>query len=150
MFLYFWNVTKKINTILLVDDDPDDQLLFAEALQDANDAVLCLTADNGIEALSKLNFGTVELPDLIFMDVNMPRMNGIDCLKEIKKTDSLKGIPVIMYSTSCSPAYQKECFDIGAALYIEKPSDFARLCSLLKQITTQGIPDVKTTSNDNI
>jgi len=133
-----------------VDDDPDDQLLFAEALHDADDAVLCLTADNGIDALSKLNFGTIVLPNLIFMDVNMPRMNGIDCLKEIKKTDLLKDIPVIMYSTSCSPAYQKECFNSGAALYMEKPSDFMQLCNVLKQIITQGIPDVKTICSDNI
>ena len=143
-------MSQKIRTILLVDDDPDDQLLFAEALHDADDAVLCLTADNGIDALSKLNFGTIVLPNLIFMDVNMPRMNGIDCLKEIKKTDLLKDIPVIMYSTSCSPAYQKECFNSGAALYMEKPSDFMQLCNVLKQIITQGIPDVKTICSDNI
>lgn len=143
-------MTQKIKTILLVDDDPDDQLLFAEALHDADDAVLCLTADNGIDALSKLNFGAMLLPNVIFMDVNMPKMNGIDCLKELKKTNLLKDIPVIMYSTSCSPDYQKECFDNGAVLYVEKPSDFLQLCNLLKQIVTEGIPNVKTICNDNI
>ncbi len=148
MFLYFWCVSKNIKTILLVDDDPDDQLLFTEAMHDADDAVFCLTADHGIDALYKLNFGQANLPGLIFMDVNMPRMNGIECLKEIKKTDLLKEIPVIMYSTSCSPAYQKECFDSGAALYVEKPSDFMQLCNLLRQIVTTGIPNVKTICND--
>lgn len=150
MFLYFWNVTEKIKTILLVDDDQDDQLLFAEALRSADEAVLCHTAYNGIDALSKLNIDGAMLPQIIFMDVNMPKMNGIDCLKEIKKSPLLKYIPVIMYSTSCSPAYQKECFASGAVLYVEKPSDFVQLCNLLRQIVTQGIPDVKTICSDNI
>ena len=143
-------MAKKYNTILLVDDDPDDQLLFKEALKEADTLVLCLTACNGIDALEKLNCVTVPIPDLIFMDVNMPRMNGIDCLKEMQRNVLLKDIPVIMYSTSCSPAYQKECFDNGAVFYMEKPNDFIKLCNTLQDIVINGISNVKTICNDTL
>jgi len=150
MILYFWVVAQIYKTILLVDDDQDDQLLFTEALNEADAAVLCLTAMNGIDALEKLNSGFALMPNLVFMDVNMPRMNGIDCLKKIQQSAVLKDIPVVMYSTSCSPAYQKECFDNGAVHYMEKPNDFAQLCNSLKRIVTHGIPQVKTTCNDTL
>ncbi|KGO86216.1 hypothetical protein Q765_11580 [Flavobacterium rivuli WB 3.3-2 = DSM 21788] len=137
-------------TIFLVDDDPDDQLLFSEALYEADATVLCRTATDGIDALVKLNSDFTVMPDFVFMDVNMPRMNGIDCLKEMQQNPVLKDIPVIMYSTSCSPAYQKECFNNGAVYYMEKPNDFAQLCNALKSIVTQGIPQVKTTCNHTL
>ena len=137
-------------TILLVDDDPDDQLLFSEALSVADATVLCHMATNGIDALEQLQSGTLIMPNLVFMDVNMPRMNGIDCLKKMQHDAVLKDIPVIMYSTSCSPAYQKECFDNGAVYYMEKPTDFAQLCNALKSIVTHGISQVKTTCNNTL
>ena len=131
---------KKITSILLVDDDQDDQLLFQEALSEADGTVLYNSAFSGAEALDKLISGVIAIPDIIFMDVNMPRMTGLDCLKEFRKVDLLKPVPVIMYSTSCSPAYQKECFANGAAHYIEKPNDFAELCSRIKSLLTSAIP----------
>jgi len=71
---------------------------------------------------------------LIFLDVNMPKMNGIDCLKELKKADNLKKIPVLMYSTSSFSEYKKECFENGALSYIVKPDDYGQLCGKLKHI----------------
>lgn len=127
-------MTKKINTLLLVDDDQDDRFLFKEALAEADDTVVYTEADNGADALEKLISGKVSIPDLIFLDINMPRLNGLDCLKRLKGNDSLKYIPVVMYSTSASKEYQKECFNHGAELYIEKPSDFWQLCDKLKNI----------------
>lgn len=137
-------------TIFLVDDDPDDQLLFSEALREADATALCFTAMNGIDALEKLKSDFAVMPNLVFMDVNMPRMNGIDCLKKMQQDTVLKVIPVIMYSTSCSPAYQKECFENGAVYYMEKPNDFAQLCNALKSIVAHGIPQVKTTCNHTL
>jgi len=125
-------VPAHFKSILLVDDDPDDQLLFQEALIEADSAVLCSLAFDGVDALEKLNSGQLQIPDMLFMDMNMPKMNGIDCLKELQKSEKFKNIPVIMYSTSCIAEYQKECFDNGAVGYIEKPSDFAVLCEYLK------------------
>lgn len=137
---YFWNVSTNIKSILLVDDDSDDQLLFREALAEVNDNVYCYTSRNGIEALEVLNSGIA--PDIIIMDVNMPMMNGMECLRELKRFGHLKNIPVIMYSTSCSASCQKECFDNGAAGYMEKPSDFLVLCSQIKSILISGHPAI--------
>ena len=133
-------MTHKIKTILLVDDDHDDQLLFQEALSEADNSILFQSACNGVDALEKLNFAENDMPDLIFMDVNMPKMNGIDCLIEIKKSEKLKMLPVMMYSTSSFSQYQKECFDHGAIDYIVKPDDYGRLCDTLKNIINSEIP----------
>jgi CheY-like chemotaxis protein len=131
-------VSKKIRAILLVDDDQDDQLLFHEALSEADTSVACLSAVNGIDALEKLNSGSIAIPDVIFMDVNMPKMNGLDCLLALQKSPGLKAIPVIMYSTYCSSDFQKKCTDNGAIGYIEKPTDFWQLCGQLKHILKDG------------
>lgn len=124
----------KINTILLADDDPDDRFLFEEALAIADGTVQLHCAVDGVDTLEKLNSQT--LPDVIFMDVNMPRMNGIDCLRAVRSSEALRAIPVIMYSTSSH--YRTECFDSGATDYIEKPSDFDKLCAKLQQVLIEG------------
>lgn len=139
-------MTNKIKTILLVDDDYDDQLLFKDALAEADDSVLYLSANNGIDALEKLNSENITIPDLVFMDVNMPKMNGIDCLKEIKKSEKLKPIPIMMYSTSSFSEYQKECFENGAIGYIVKPDDYWQLCDKLKDILNSELPNKTTQS----
>lgn len=133
-------MTNKIKTILLIDDDHDDQLLFKDALSEVDDSVVFLSACNGIDALEKLNSEEIAKPDLIFMDVNMPKMNGIDCLREIKKSENLKTLPVMMYSTSSFSEYQKECFENGAIDYIVKPDDYWLLCDKLKNILNTEIP----------
>ncbi len=128
-------MTRKINSVLLTDDDPDDRFLFEEALLSADPKISYTSAVDGLDAIEKLSKG--DLPDLIFMDVNMPRMNGISCLQELRQMPKLSKIPVIMYSTSSY--YRDECFRLGADAYIEKPSDFAKLCEKLKLITHGGI-----------
>src|SRR6266487_683666 len=90
----------KAALFLLADDDADDQQLFKEALNEIDKSIRCLTASSGEEALNKLKTDLKQLPDYIFLDLNMPRMNGLECLVEIKKTNTLKHIPVIIYSTS--------------------------------------------------
>ena len=130
-------MSQKIHTILLVDDDPDDQMLFSEALFEANASVVYTSAVDGVDALQQLH-PSATLPDLIFMDVNMPRMDGISCLKEIRGTDNLRNIPVVMYSTSSY--YYKECIEHGALDYIEKPNDYTQLCNTLKNILNSHLP----------
>jgi len=128
----------QIQSILLTDDDPDDRFLFEEALSVADASVQLHIAVDGVDALEKLRAAS-GLPDVIFMDVNMPRMNGIDCLRELSKS-AFKSIPVIMYSTSSH--YRKECFENGAIDYMEKPSDFEQLCTKLKLVLRQGLPQI--------
>jgi CheY-like chemotaxis protein len=141
---YFWKVSKKIKSILLVDDDSDDQLLFQEALAEVDGSVRCITAVHGMDAIEKLNTSPI-FPDLIIMDVNMPIMNGMECLKAMKDSDEFRAIPVMMYSTSCSRDSQKECFDIGASGYMEKPSDYKLLCSQIKNILNAGFAAIQKT-----
>src|SRR5687768_14961993 len=85
---------------LLVDDDPDDTLLFKEVLHEVNSSVGFASAANGKAALSLLRSGTIPLPQIIFLDLNMPLMNGKECLMEIKQDPELMHIPVIIYTTS--------------------------------------------------
>ena len=84
--------------ILLVDDDVDDQLLFLEVISSIDPEIICETAGNGEEALDKLR-APGPAPDLIFLDINMPRMGGRDCLQQIRTNRSLKHFPVIVIST---------------------------------------------------
>jgi CheY-like chemotaxis protein len=132
-------VSYAIKSILLIDDDLDDQLLFEEALSEAGASTVYLSALNGEDALLKLNAGTLPIPSLIFLDVNMPRMNGIDCLKALRQSDKLVDIPILMFSTSCSVDYQNECFELGAVGYIEKPNDYRELCAKLALILKEGL-----------
>lgn len=127
----------KIQSILLADDDNDDQLLFEEALHRVDATVSCLTACDGVDLLEKLTAG-IPSPDLLFLDVNMPRMNGIDCLKQLSENSQFSQIPIIMYSTSSF--YRDECLKRGASGYMEKPSDFQQLCQQLKFILSKGLP----------
>lgn len=111
---------KVSKSILLVDDDPDDQLFFIEALEEIKHVTLHGIASNGIEALEKLKDKRF-LPDMIFMDINMPKMNGIECLTEIMKNPQLNSIPVIILSTATG---QKEItINLGAKAFIKKPSN---------------------------
>ncbi|MEO6915939.1 MAG: response regulator [Chitinophagaceae bacterium] len=119
-------------TCLLVDDDPDDQEIFAMAVEAVNAAVTCHYADDGIKALEMLS-STQFVPDLIFVDLNMPRMNGKQCLAEIKKIERLVNVPVYIYSTS-SHNHIKGQQDVVPTAYITKPSTLPELTKILKGV----------------
>lgn len=128
---------KKLKHIFLVDDDEDDQLFFLEALREVDDSIEFTFAENGKKALSKLR-ELIQLPDIIFLDINMPELNGFECLKEIKKCARLRTVPVIMLSTSVSlhdMTYSKE---LGAEMFYTKPSSYTKLRDLLQKIINQG------------
>ncbi|PSL43145.1 response regulator receiver domain-containing protein [Chitinophaga niastensis] len=124
---------QEITTLLLVDDDPDDQELFKLALTEIKRAVSCVTASNGQDALDQLTTRACA-PDLIFLDMNMPMMNGLTFLGKIKEIDALKRIPVIIYSTSNEPREISAAKKMGASDFITKPTKFADLCQLLHHI----------------
>jgi CheY-like chemotaxis protein len=128
--------TKK--TCFLIDDDIDDQAIFALALDEVEMPVRFVVANNGIEALEKLRTNESFVPDFIFLDLNMPRMHGRECLAEIKKIDRLEDVPVIIYSTSSDPRDVVETKQLGAAEYIVKPSSVSTLSELLKGIFKGG------------
>ncbi len=110
------------NIFMIIDDDADDRMFFVDALKQMLSSTVCLEANGGIEALRQLR-KVEQLPDFIFLDINMPRMDGSECLKELKKDAKLKSIPVIMYSTSFSDASIAEFRALGALSFLNKPTD---------------------------
>lgn len=121
-------------TCLLIDDDRDDHEFFEMALRGRASELQCVCMDDCIQALKRLKDGTIAAPRLIFIDINMPRMNGIQCLAEIKAESHLRDIPVYMYSTSAEPAIVSECMSIGAAGFLKKEVSISDLESKISQI----------------
>jgi CheY-like chemotaxis protein len=127
--------------LFLVDDDIDDHEIFKSALAKVNEELALLTATNGYDALQVLSQVNV-LPDYIFLDLNMPRMGGLQFLQAIKQSDNLKKIPVIIYSTSANPNDIEKTKELGAETFITKPSRFSELCQVLQSLLTN--PEHKT------
>lgn len=121
---------RTVKNIFLVEDDLDDQEFFVEALNEIENTFLCGIANNGREALMRLKDDL--MPDLIFMDIHMPDMNGIECLSRIAQSDQLKDIPVIMLSTAIPEIGKVQ--SLGARGFIEKPSDNRVLKSHLEKM----------------
>jgi CheY-like chemotaxis protein len=121
--------------LFLIDDDIDDHEIFKSALAKVDEELALMTATNGYEALSVLSTAGT-LPDYIFVDLNMPRMSGLQFLKEIKQTESLKDIPVIIYTTSSSPDDIAKTKALGAVSFVTKPSRFSELCRFLQSLVT--------------
>ncbi len=115
----------------VVDDDVDDRQFLIEALAEIDMSAQCLTACNGQEAIAFLNLTDSSKPDAIFLDLNMPRMNGKQCLAELKKSPALKNIPVIIYSTSSDEQEMAETLKLGAAYFLTKKIRFGDLCTEL-------------------
>ena len=114
-------------TFLIVDDDSDDYDLFCEAVSDIDSEARCFTAINGEDALKKLGKMAPQLPDFIFLDLNMPRMDGRECLLELKKDIKLRNIPVIIFTTSSAQKDIDDTMATGATYFLTKPSDFQSL-----------------------
>jgi CheY-like chemotaxis protein len=123
-------------TCFLIDDDLDDQLIFSLALaQVDNGAIACITADNGHDALKKLEGGNF-IPDFIFLDLNMPGMNGIECFLKIRDQQHLRNVPVVIYTTSCNQKDITESGALGATAYITKPYHVVDLSKKLTDFFT--------------
>lgn len=125
--------------ILLADDDADDRMLFEEALKEVDDTTQLTTAVDGENLMEILEKEHPKNPLVIFLDLNMPKKNGFECLKEIKQTDKLKDIPVIVYSTSCQEESIDKMYEYGASYYICKPNNFKKLKSSIEHIFSVGL-----------
>ncbi len=118
--------------ILLADDDPDDCMFFKDALDELAVVAAFTTVNNGVELINFLESKTIDqFPDVLFLDLNMPRKSGLECLSELKQNKTLKQIPVIIFSTSSNPEVMDLLYDKGAQYYIRKPADFANLKSVI-------------------
>jgi len=118
--------------ILIADDDEDDKELFDEAISEISPYILISMVANGRELMQHL--ADHKLPDIVFLDLNMPAMNGFECLEAIKKSDALKDLPVIIYSTSANWDQINKTYLNGASLYIQKPSNYQDIKKLLTKI----------------
>src|SRR5437868_4966541 len=102
-------------TCFLIDDDSDDVEIFKIALRRLNFEINCVTVDSGDAAVAKLANELNFIPDYIFLDVNMPLMGGLDCLKAIKNIPRMANVPVIIYSTAANPYYKEAALQFGAS-----------------------------------
>jgi response regulator RpfG family c-di-GMP phosphodiesterase len=123
----------KIIHILLADDDQDDRFFFGKAIKSAVIPASLTTMENGEKLMQYLSNTKEELPDALFLDLNMPKKNGSECLKEIKNNSKLKHLPVIIYSTSLHPEIADLLYKDGAHFYIKK-TDLVQMQILLNYI----------------
>ena len=124
--------------ILLADDDADDAELFCEAFARISPDTACHTVENGADLFQLLADHQTDKPDVIFLDINMPIMNGWDCLRKLKNDADYSSIPVIMYSTSSAPKDINMAYSLGALLFLTKPEDFRELSEILRIVATSA------------
>ena len=119
-----------VKIIFMIDDDEDDRDIFREALLKCCPNINLLFATDGVEALNFLRSHEV-IPDAIFLDINMPRMNGIECLRNLRDSAITKDIPVVIHTTSADEEAEKVVMQLGANYYMTKPASFDQLCNEL-------------------
>ena len=118
-------MNKQHYNLLLADDDEDDCAFFKEALDELSLPVSLAVVNDGVQLMDYLS--TNNLPDMLFLDLNMPRKNGHECLKEIKEINELNSMPVIIFSTSLDTEIVDLMYQKGATYYIRKPGEFSKL-----------------------
>ncbi|MCW3078346.1 MAG: response regulator [Bacteroidetes bacterium] len=119
---------------LLIDDDTEDQDVFDMCLKKVNPDIKFRAMNDGVQALAALNAEPGYSPDYIFLDMNMPKMNGLECLKELKKIPRLKESKIFMYSTTSEKSVVTESINLGATDFIIKPAKTAHLKDKLARI----------------
>jgi CheY-like chemotaxis protein len=127
----------KYTSVLLIDDDIDDRMIFGEVLKELAPDIIYHEAINGEDALFKLNNNLA--PDIIFLDLNMPRIDGKQFLAEIQQQDHLKHIPVVIYTTSSHESDKKETRELGASYFLTKPNSLHELTHILADLLQQKL-----------
>lgn len=121
--------------IYLADDDEDDRELFRSALEEVCRGCSLMTSSDGNELIGQLLNNNNPAPDIIFLDINMPKKNGLETLEEIRNTHCLSQIAVVIFSTSSNPDYITSARKLGANLYLVKPNSFTtlknRICAII-------------------
>ncbi|MCR4032116.1 MULTISPECIES: response regulator [Flavobacterium] len=128
-----------VHKILIVDDDQDDRGFLADALLEIDPRIEIFELEDGISLMSSL-IDNAEIPDIIFLDINMPGKDGLQCLKEIKMQDgNLKRVKIIMLSTSSDPEDIETAHEFGASFYAVKPSSFDVMKLFLKEVMNMNL-----------
>jgi CheY-like chemotaxis protein len=126
---------KQLN-ILLADDDIDDCMFFKMAVDDFPSPTRLTIVHDGEKLMEHLTCETNELPHILFLDLNMHRKNGFECLSEIKASEKLLHLPVIMFSTSFEQGVVNQLYENGAQYFIRKPSEFSQFKQIIQQTLT--------------
>ena len=129
-------MNKEHYNLLLADDDEDDCLFFKEALDEIAVSTNLSMVHDGVQLMDYLNTNNTNLPDVLFLDLNMPRKNGLECLEEIKNDEKLKTLPIIIFSTSLDSEIVNNLYQKGASYYIRKPGDFSKLKNVIEKALT--------------
>ncbi|MBS1585828.1 MAG: response regulator [Bacteroidetes bacterium] len=140
-------MTDLVYNIFYTDDDTDDQEVFREIVAEINEDILIFTQNNGEELMNVLR-NPPPSAHLIFLDLNMPVKNGYDVLKEIRQSERLKNLPVIVFSTSNDVASIETTRSLGATLYINKPNSYNDLKKILRHILSIDWEMFKTAGTD--
>ena len=119
-------------SLLLADDDNDDCLLFEEALLELPILTHLSVVNDGEELMQYLNKNIADLPYILFLDLNIPRKNGMECLKEIKGNPLLRELHVVIFSTAAELDLVNSLYKNGAQHYIRKPSEFTQLKKVME------------------
>lgn len=135
------STTFQIKKILLIDDDEDDCLVFKMALAEIDPSITLFYECYG-DAVEKTLSATE--PDIIFLDINLPRVNGIECLEQIQQSALYHTVPVVMYSSSEQARDLSSAYQAGAILYFRKPSNISSLIQSLKKILSMNWQDTST------
>ena len=122
--------------VLIADDDADDRDLFVDAVNEVKQNTKVITVKGGIELMDYLTANENRAPDVLFLDLNMPQKNGMQCLGEIKANNKLKDMAVVIYSTSSASHDIEATFLKGANVYLQKPNDFAKLKKAISEVIT--------------
>ena len=125
--------------VLLTDDDAGDRLVFDDIFEELEIDTIVNMVNDGKQLMDFLKYENQPLPHIIFLDLNMPNMNGLDCLKEIRKCSKYNDISIAIYSTSTSEKDIEDTFQFGANIYITKPGDF----NVLKKVLAKALTVVK-------
>jgi CheY-like chemotaxis protein len=123
--------TKTITNIILAEDDIDDQNIFQITLQEIDSSIQTQFASNGRELLHLLE---KHKPDLLFLDLDMPYKNGLECLIEMRSNPELENIPVIVFSSTTKPSNIQTAYEMGAHLFFIKPPIYSDYLSSIKAI----------------
>jgi len=123
---------------MLADDDEDDRLFFREAFEEVKIKNSITTFNDGSQLMNHLNDVNNPLPDIIFLDLNMPKKSGLECLQEIRDNERLRKLSVAIYSTSSSEQDIEDTFIKGANVYIKKPNDFLQLKKILGEVVNMN------------
>ena len=120
--------------ILLADDDEDDRMFFSEAIGELKISNQLILFEDGKDLMDHLMDPDVKIPHILFLDLNMPYKNGLECLKEIRANERFKDVSVAIYSTSSSEQDIEDTFIEGANIYIKKPNDFSELKRVIREV----------------